>query len=193
MDNKVWSQIKRGLKITVDYFIALIIFGVFSSVVLTLFKNSLETGILVFSVIIFLFMTVMMYTDMRDTAFREKRPQYNINPPPYKGFMYGIIGALPILLVQLVYYLVSVPEELLVFKRRVLQAFTAPLYWIARMITHDEWAYHAVLVIIPVIAGLGYLAGFYDFYIVKRIKKLKIFEKLTKIKDKNNPRAAGKK
>ncbi|UZQ85444.1 hypothetical protein ODU73_002587 [Thermoclostridium stercorarium] len=177
MDNKVWSQIKRALKITVDYFVALIIFGVFSSIVFSLFKENFETGITIFSVIVFLLMTAMMYSDMRDTAFREKRPQYNINPPPYKGFKYGFIAVLPILLIQLVYYLVNVPAELTTFKRRMLQAFTAPLYWLAKLISHDEWSYHVVLLIIPVIAGLGYLAGFHNFYITK---KLKIFEKLKK-------------
>jgi len=177
LDNKLWSQIKRGLKITGDYIVVLIIFGIFSSIIFSLFKENLETGITIFSVIIFLIMFAMMYTNMSDIAFREKRPQYNINPPPYKGFIYGVIGTLPILLVQLIYYFVNVPDEFLILKRRVLQAFTAPLYWIARLISHDEWAYHAVLAVIPVIAGLGYMAGFYGFYITK---KLKIFEKLKK-------------
>jgi len=190
LDNRVWSQIKRGLRITVDYVVALVIFGVFSSIIFSLFKNNIETGILIFSVLVFLIMAAMMYTDMRDTAFREKRPQYNINPPPYKGFMYGVIGTLPVLLIQLVYYLVSVPEELQIFKRRVLQAFTSPLYWLARILSHDEWAYHAVLVIIPGIAGLGYLAGFYNFYI---LKKLKIFEKLKKNNEKKDIRVSKRK
>jgi len=190
LDNRVWSQIKRGLRITVDYVVALVIFGVFSSIIFSLFKNNIETGILIFSVLVFLIMAAMMYTDMIDTAFREKRPQYNINPPPYKGFMYGVIGTLPVLLIQLVYYLVSVPEELQIFKRRVLQAFTAPLYWLARILSHDEWAYHAVLVIIPGIAGLGYLAGFYNFYI---LKKLKIFEKLKKNNEKKDIRVSKRK
>lgn len=173
----MWSQLKRSLKVTGDYIVVLIIFGIFSSIVFSLFKENLETGITIFSIIVFLLMFSMIYTNMSDIAFREKRPQYNINPPPYKGFMYGAIGTIPILLVQLVYYLVSVPEEFMILKRRILQAFTAPLYWLARLISHDEWAYHVVLLIIPVIAGLGYLAGYYEFYI---FKKLKIFEKFKK-------------
>ena len=192
MDNKVWSQIKRGLRITGDYIVALIIFGIFSSIVFSFFKENLETGITIFSVIIFLLMFSMMYTSMSDTASREKRPQYNINPPPYKGFLYGAIGTLPILLVQLIYYLVSVPEEFLTMKRRVLQAFTAPLYWLAKLISHDEWAYHAVLLVIPVIAGLGYMAGFYDFFIMK---KLGLFNKKKNNKDdrKGNKNLSAKK
>jgi hypothetical protein len=178
LDNKVWSQIKRGLKIAGDYLVALFIFGIFSSIIFSIFKeDKLLTGITVFSFIIFLVMSSMMYTSMSDTAFREKRPQYDINPSPFKGFMYGFIGITPLFLVQLLYYLINVPEEFLVLKRRILQAFSAPLYWLASIISHDEWAYHVVLLVIPIIAGLGYLSGYHEFYI---IKKLKIFDKLRK-------------
>lgn len=186
MDNRLWSQIKRALKITGDYFLVLVIFGIFSSVVFSFFKENLETGITIFSVLIFLLMSAMIYTDMSDMAFREKRPQYNINPSPFKGFMYGVIGTVPVFLVQLVYYIVNVADDFLLFKRRVLQAFTAPLYWLAKLISHDEWAYHVVLLVIPVIAGLGYMAGYYGFYVTK---KLKIFEKLRKKQDdKKDPK-----
>lgn len=181
MDNRIISQIKRGLKITGDYLISLIIFGIFSSIVFSLAQNNLETGIFIFSIVIFLVMFSMIYTSMSDTAFREKRPQYKINPSPYKGFLYGIIGASPILILQLLYYIIQVDEILLTLKRRVLQALTGPLYWLASLISQEIWAYHVVLVIIPLIAGLGYLAGYHEFYITR---KLKIFEKLKKKKEK---------
>lgn len=177
MDNKIWSRIKRSLRITGDYFITLIIFGIFSSLVLSLAKENLETGINIFSIVIFLIMFSMMYTNMSETAFKEKRPQYNINPSQYKGFMYGLIGVLPLFIIQFIYYFISVPEEFITLKRRILQAFTGPLYWLARMISHDIWAYHIVLLVIPVITGLGYLAGYHGFYI---FRKLKIFDKLKK-------------
>lgn len=183
MDNKVSSQIKRALRITGDYFITLILFGVFSSIVFSIANDNIERGIYVFSIIIFLILFAMIYTNMSDIAFKEKRPQYNINPPPYKGFLYGIIGTVPIFVFQLLYYLADavlyIPEELFTLKRRVLQAFTGPLYWLAKIISNEIWAYHAVLLVIPVIAGLGYLAGYYEFYIMK---KLKVFNK---IKNKN--------
>jgi len=179
MDNKVSSQIKRALRVTGDYFISLILFGVFSSIVFSIAKENIERGIYIFSIIIFLILFSMVYTNMSSIAFKEKRPQYNINPSPYKGFFYGLVGTIPIFLIQLLYYLVDlvvfIPEDLLTLKRRVLQAFTGPFYWLAKMISNETWAYHAVLLIIPVIAGLGYLAGHYEFYIMK---KLKIFNKL---------------
>jgi amino acid transporter len=175
MDNKTWSQIKRGLKVTGDYLTALLVFGIFSSISLSIFKDNLEKGIFIFSIVIFLFLLSMLYSGMSDVAFREKRPQYNINPPPYKGFLYGIVGTIPLFIIQLLYYIISVPEDLLLIKRRVLQAFTGPLYWLASLISQEVWAYHLVLLIIPIITGLGYLAGHHEFYISKKIK---LFDKL---------------
>jgi len=185
MDNKVGSQIKRALRVTGDYIISLIIFGIFSSIVFSIAEKNIEKGINIFSIIIFLIMFAMIYNNMSDIAYREKRPQYNINPSPYKGFLYGFIGTVPIFLIQLLYYLadaiVYIPKEFLVLKRRILQAFTGPLYWLAKLISHEAWAYHIVLFIIPVIAGLGYLAGHYEFYIMK---KLKIFNKIKSKKER---------
>jgi hypothetical protein len=186
MDNKVGSQIKRALRVTGDYFVSLVIFGIFSSIVFSIAKENIERGIYVFSIIIFLIMFSMIYSSMSGIAFKEKRPQYKINPSPYKGFLYGIIGVVPIFVVQLLYYLVDIvvyiPKELFMVKRRILQAFTGPLYWLAKLISYEIWAYHVVLLVIPVIAGLGYLAGHYEFYIMK---KLKIFDKVkSKSKDK---------
>jgi len=180
MDNKLWSQIKRGLKVTVDYITTLLLFAIFSSIALSIFEDDLEKGIFIFSIILFLLMVPMIYTGMFDIAVREKRPQYKINPPPYKGFLYGIIGTIPIFLIQLIYYAVNLPEEYLTLKRRILQAITGPLYWLAKFISHDVWAYHLVLLVIPVIAGLGYLAGHYEFYI---FRKLGIFNKMQKNKN----------
>lgn len=181
MDNSIWAQIKRGLKVTGDYFIALIIFGIFSSIVFSLAKENIEKGLYIFSIVIFIILIFMVYSNMSDLAFKEKRPQYKINPPQHKGFIYGAIGILPVFLMQLLFYVVQVPEEWLTIKRRVLQALTSPLYWLAKSISGDAWAYHLVLLVIPLFAGLGYLAGHYEFYM---IRKLKIFDKLKKIRKK---------
>ena len=99
MDNKLSSQIKRGLKITTNYLLAVIVFGVFLMPILTLFENSNETAVFVYSIIIFLLMTPTIYIEMSRLAFKEKRPQYNINPSPFKGVYYGFIGVIPLILV----------------------------------------------------------------------------------------------
>ncbi len=174
MDNKVSSQIRRGLKITTDYSITLVIFVIFLSIVFNVAKNNLETGVFIFSILIFLILFSMLYTNMSDVAFKEKRPQYGLNPSPYKGFLYGLIGMLPILVLQLLNYVIPYEEKLLTLQRRILQGLTGPLYWLASLISEEPWAYHLVLLVIPMIAGLGYLAGHHEFFITR---KLKIFNK----------------
>lgn len=183
MDNSIKSQIRRGLKVTGDYTITLVLFAIFLSIVISIAKNNLQTGVFIFSIIIFLILFSMIYTNMRDVAFKEKRPQYGINPSPYKGFLYGIIGTLPIFILQLFYYVIPFGEELHTLQFRILQGITGPLYWIASLISDEAWAYHLVLLVLPVMAGLGYLAGHYDFSIMR---KLKIFDKIfNKLKKKN--------
>lgn len=179
MDNSIKTQIRRGLKITTDYCITLIIFVIFLSIVFNVAKNNLQTGVFLFSILIFLILFSMIYTNMSDVAFREKRPQYGLHPSPYKGFLYGLIGMVPVFILQLSYYFIPYSENLVTLQRRVLQGVSGPVYWLASLISEEAWAYHLVLLVIPVIAGLGYLAGHYEFYIMR---KLKIFNK----KKKNN-------
>lgn len=185
MDNKISSQIKRGLKITTDYFITLIIFAIFLSIVLSISGDNYEKGIFIYSILIFLIMFSMIYNNMSDVAFREKRPQYGINPSPYKGFMYGFIGMLPILILQIPYYFIHLEENFATLQRRLLQGLTGPLYWLASLISEEPWAYHLVLLMIPLIAGLGYLAGHHGFYITRKLKLDKLFTR--KNQDKKPP------
>ena len=89
------------------------------------------------------------------------------------------IGMLPVLILQLVNISFLYGDRLFTFERRVLQGLTSPLYWLASLISDQSWVYHLVLLVIPIIAGLGYLAGHYEFYIMRR---LKIFNKFNKAK-----------
>ena len=54
MDNKVGSQIKRALRVTGDYFVSLIIFAVFSSIVFGIAKENIEKGFMYFQSLFFL-------------------------------------------------------------------------------------------------------------------------------------------
>ena len=93
---------------------------------------------------------------MKDIAIKEKRPQYNINPSPYKGVLYGLAGILPILIPILVYPFLQISE---LIKLRFLQGYTAPLYWFTRLFGDAYWSFIMALFILPFIALLGYLSG----------------------------------
>lgn len=185
MDNRVISQIKRGLRVTTGYLTALIIFAVFSMTVISFAKNDVSAGMIWLSVITFLLMFFSVYTEMRDTAFKEKRPQYDINPPPFKGLLYGIIGIAPLVIVEIVLMLIKVPEDLLVLKRRVWQGFASPLYWIARLFGNTPVCYILAFIVVIIIAGLGYYAGYKGVYPAAAIRrKLGLNKKVKKAEKK---------
>ena len=64
MDNRVISQLLRGLKITTNYITALILFLVFTMPIITIAKDGLQNAVAAFSFLIFLFLFIA-YVDMR--------------------------------------------------------------------------------------------------------------------------------
>jgi len=183
MDNKLSSQIKRGLKITTNYLLAVIVFVVFLMPVLTIFENNNEPAIFVYSIIIFLLMVPTIYIEMSKLAFKEKRPQYNINPSPFKGFYYGFIGVVPLILILIVLFSLRLPEDFSTLHKRLYQGFSGPLYWFAKSIGNKPVHYAISYVLLILMAGLGYYAGHKDFYLIAFIRNK--LGKLRKSKNQN--------
>lgn len=171
MDNRWISQVKRGLKVTADYGLMLVLFVVFALLAMSFTQDGSAGAMPLFSFLIFLVTFYTVYVDMRVMAFKEKRPQYGINPPAHKGLLYGMIGIIPWLLVEAVLMLIKVPDSLGVFQRRTYQGIGGPLYWFARLLGNQPWHYMISFLIIVVIAGLGYFAGYKDFYLVSAVRK----------------------
>lgn len=172
MDNKLSSNIKRGLKVTGSYVMALVIFIVLAFTVFAWGKESTPVVMPYFSAFIFLILMVSAYAEMRTVGLKENRPQYNINPPPYKGILYGIIGCVPILLVQVVLMIIRLPEEYgPEFQRRLLQLASGPLYWIAKLLGNTKPMYLVSLISVIIIAFAGYIAGHYNFSVMIWIKQ----------------------
>ncbi len=186
MDNKIFSQIKRGLKIFIDYLLALILFTFFSMPVITAAKENTQNAVTYFSVAIFMILFLNIYVDMRNLAFKEKRPQYNINPSCYKGFLYGLIGIVPLFGIQLVLIMIKLPEEFITLHRRLYQGFGGPLYWLSRMLGDQPAHYLISFAILIIIAGLGYFAGFRDFYLLNFIRQELGIKKKAKNQIKKN-------
>ena len=114
-------------------------------------------------------------------AFKEKRPQYNINPPPIKE-SYGIIGMIPLVLFQSILLTLKLPEDLQV---KALSRLCRTAVLVVKTFGRCPVHYIAFAVLI-VIAGLGYYAGFKEFYLVSFIKeKLGINKRKPIIKNEN--------
>lgn len=171
MDNRIQSQIRRSLKICTNYALALILFFLFIMPVISGAKENTQNAMTYLSIAIFLILFYIVYVDMRNTAFKEKRPQYNINPPSYKGFIYGLIGIIPLIIIQIILILIKVPTEYETLHRRLYQGFGGPLYWLSRIFGDQPIHYVISFTALAIIAGLGYFAGFKDFYLLNFIRK----------------------
>jgi membrane protease YdiL (CAAX protease family) len=172
MDNRWYSQLKRGLKVTTDYLIMLIVFVVFALLALNFAKEGSAGFVPLFSFLVFLLSFYTIYVDMRNIAFKEKRPQYNINPSPFKGLFYGLIGVIPLIILQIIVMNLGFPESLQTFQRRIYQGIGGPLYWFTRLIGNQPLHYLLSFILIVIIAGLGYFAGHYEFYMAAYVRKL---------------------
>lgn len=185
MDNRILSQIKRSLKICTDYALALILFFLFTMPVISGAKGNAQNGMTYLSIGIFIILFYTVYVDMRNIAFKEKRPQYNITPPSYKGFLYGLMGIIPLVVIQIILILIKVPTEYETLHRRLYQGFGGPLYWISRLLGDQPMHYVISFAGLAIIAGVGYFAGFKDFYLLSFIKqKLGIKTKEKKVTNK---------
>lgn len=170
MDNSIISNIKRGLKVTSNYFISLVLFVIFTLPIITVAEENSPSVLAVFSFFVFLALFYMVYVEMRVIAFKEKRPQYNINPSPYKGLLYGLIGIIPLVVCQIILTVIKIPEQYVTLKRRLYQGFSGPLYWLANLLGNDSIHYVISFLVLIIIAGLGYYAGYKEFYLFTVIR-----------------------
>lgn len=178
MDNRISSVIKRSLKVLTSYIMTLTVFSVFSITVVGLGKDSVPYIMPWLSFVIFWLLFFSVYVEMKNIAFKEKRPQYNLNPSAFKGLLYGLIGIIPIAVVQIMILIIRVPADFEGPKKRLLQFLTGPLYWIAKLFGNATYLYLVAPLAIIVIAFLGYYAGHYEFnvmtWIGKKLGKKKI-------------------
>lgn len=160
--------IKSALKVLGDYFVSLIIFVLFLYTFFVITKENYSKWIPLYSGVNFVLMVSLMYTDMKKLARKEKRPQYNLNPYPLKGFVLGIIGFLPVIILEIVYIFLNFNSEV---KNRVaelaLKAILGPVYIFVRLAGGTTFGYVLASLVVPIVAMLGYMAGYYGFELRK--------------------------
>lgn len=176
------NYIKNGLKVLVGYCISLIVFGVFIYVFLSLAKDNTNTLLPYYSLLMFLLVFAIIYSDMKKLAEKEKKPQYDLEPHPMKGLLYGFIGFSPIILIEIISVVMVFENQFADrIKHLAVNTLMGPLYFIIKAGNESPMGYISASLIVPLIAFLGYLAGYYGVNITKLVKK----------SDKNKPAQAG--
>lgn len=168
------NLIKDSFKVFTSYLLAFLVFSVFLIVVIGMARTTerLYFWLPAYSFVNFLILVSAIYNDIRRLAKIEKRPEYNMNPYPLKGLVIGIIGFIPVALVEAVYPLISFEDPVLMrIAHASLNTVMGPLYFIIRIGGGTTMAYVAASFVVPVLSMLSYLAGYYNFDLRRIIGK----------------------
>ena len=171
MENNLKTFLRHALKTTTDYLAILFVFVILSYPVVSMGGENPAPAVRIVSVLLFLLLFALLYRDMNEVATRERRPQYEIHPTPLRGLLLGLVGLIPVWLVQAVIALLPLTgNETL--RTRLLQAICVPLYWLASLLGGQPLLYVLLLPVVALMGFLGYWAGLKDFFLMQRIYKL---------------------
>ncbi len=172
--------IKGGAKILYDYAMVLILFIVFLYPFIGIAGENFITWLPLYSILLFLFMFFLIYNDMKTLAKKEVKPQYELNPYPLKGLVYGLLSIIPISIIAFVLSQLRFEDRVVDRLRELaIDGLLGPVYFIIAWMNNSIIGYILAILVIPVLAMLGYLAGYYGIEIMS-----KIFKKKTVVQEK---------
>ncbi len=166
------EYIKNGARILFNYSVTLVFFFIFLYPFMSISGDKFNSWLPAYCILGFLFISYLTYTDMKELAKKEKKPQYELDPRPWKGLVIGLIGFLPVMLAVLVLSLLSFDSE---FAERVrhlaINGLLGPVYFAARFTKESLIGYIIAVLLIPAVAAGGYLMGYFGIDIMKKLKK----------------------
>lgn len=169
------DYVRNGAKVLFNYAMVLVVFVIFIYVLMSVTKESFNEWIPIYSILLFLFAFLIIYADMKKLAVKEKRPQYELHPYPLKGLIYGLIGIIPIALPVAAAALINLGSDIAErIKHLAINTFLGPMYFLIRWLNETPLGYAAAILLLPLIAMLGYLAGYYSINIMDKLRKKKV-------------------
>ncbi len=166
--------IKNGMKILADYGMALIVFLIFLYPFFGLTKDNVYVWLPLYSGVFFVFAFAVIYADMKDLAKKEKKPQYDLKPYPLKGAVYGLVGIIPVAVLVLVGALLHFDGFTADRIRHLtINIILGPFYFVYRSLNESLTGYIFSVLLLPLMAMLGYLAGFYGIDIFGKVFRKK--------------------
>lgn len=163
--------LKTAFKVFTDYIITVFLFCIFMISVLVIAKqDTARSWLLGYSLVWFIMLMMMIYSRMKQVAQKEIVPQYDLHPFPLKGVVYGLIGMVPNFLIAVLNSVIIFQNE--IFNSRKLLAvklFFGPLHAFIELTGDTSISFYLVCLIVPIIAGAGYIAGYYGIYPIARL------------------------
>lgn len=166
--------IKGGAKLLYDYAAILIVFIVFLYPFIGITGDSFVTWVPLYSILLFVLLFLLIYNDMKKLATKEVKPQYELNPYPLKGLLYGLLSIIPISIITFVLSQLSFEDQIVDRLRELaIDGLLGPVYFIVAWMNKSIFSYILAILVIPVLAMLGYLAGYYGINIMSKVFKKK--------------------
>jgi hypothetical protein len=141
------NYLSGSLKVLTDYSIMLIIFIVFLLVGIN--------HLIIYSSVILLLGLFIIYADFNSIALKERKPANNIVNYPLKGFVLGLLGFSPIIIIALLLNFINLGNDFNnTIKMAIFKVIAGPIFgFISTNLL--------LLLIVPVAVGLSYMAGYF--------------------------------
>lgn len=173
------SFIRTAFRVFYNYIVSLILYLILIFTFIALAKDRYIELIHYYGLIFFAITALLIYSDMNKIALKERKPQYGYKVYPVKGFVYGLVGVIPIAVIVAVASLIKFSDTFLNNLKHVgVNALLGPMYFIIRWQNEEPLGYVLAILILPVVSMLGYLSGYLG--IGKKKRKLKAEEKFVK-------------
>ncbi len=157
------NYISGARKVLIDYCVVMIFDLVFMAAFIR--------WIMPYSIVIVIFLSIIIYSDMKRVGIREKKPTSVASSFPLKGLLLGFIGFSPIIVIELVFLAIALSgNNLSDLQHILLNTSMAPLYSIFKALHEMPVGYALASFVVPVVSMIGYLAGYHGFR-VKPISK----------------------
>ena len=165
--------IKYGAKILSNYSVTVLFFLIFMYPFMSIAGDYFDTLLPYYCFLFFVFIAFLTYAEMKELAIKELKPEYELDPKPWKGIVIGLIAITPVVIVVSILTSMNLENEVYErIKHLAINGILGPMYFFIRWFRESVIGYIMALLLLPAISTLGYLAGYYGIDIIgKFIKK----------------------
>jgi hypothetical protein len=173
--------IKTAAKVLYDYIVVLILYLIVIYTFIAITKDRFIELIPYYGLVFLVFVFLLIYLDMNKIAVKERKPQYGYKAYPFKGFVYGLVGVIPLAVIVVIASLIQFQNTFLNNLRHIgINVLLGPMYIIIRWLKEEPVGYASALMVLPVISMLGYLSGYLGIGKKQKIKNDTAEEKFVK-------------
>lgn len=125
-----------------------------------------------YSILVFLIMSMLMYNDLVRLAGVDKRRYGFVRL--YEGAIYALLAITPFVLLQIITSLISIPNNVVdftVLRGSLLKVYVAPMLFFAKLLHYSVWGFIVSWISLVLIAFLGYFSGYMGFDLYAYIRK----------------------